>query len=249
MKPLVAKIKPASGFSHAAHIGIILLLPIVMFLLVRGEFALIALVVVVLSKWRMLAVRPRFWPAIMRANAVDIIVGVSTVLFMSQTDSWAWQLLWAALYTVWLTYIKPSSGTLMVAAQAILGQLAGLMALYLSWPNGPLYGLVPITGVICYLAARHFFDNFEEPYAKLLAYTWGYFGAALTWVLGHWLLFYSVVAQPTLLLSALGYGLAVLYYFDHSGRLSTTLRRQFIFITIAIVVVVLTVSDWGDKVV
>jgi hypothetical protein len=249
MKLLIAKLKPVGGFSYLVHFGILALLPVAIFVLVRNQFAPIALSLVVLSKWRMFAVRPRFWPAIVRANAVDIIVGISVVLFMTHTASLWWQLLWAALYAVWLIVIKPASSTLMISAQAILGQLAGLMALYLVWSDGPLYGLVPLTGLICYLAARHFFDNFDEPYTKLLAYLWGYFGAALAWVLGHWLLFYGVLAQPTLLLSALGYSLAVLYYFDHHGKLSASLRRQFIFVTIAIVIVVLTVSDWGDKVV
>jgi hypothetical protein len=83
----------------------------------------------------------------------------------------------------------------------------------------------------------------------MLAYVWGYFGAALTWLLSHWLLFYGVLAQPTLLLSTLGYGLAILYYLDHNDRLSQGLRRQFIFIMTAIVLVVLVFSDWGNKVV
>ena len=123
------------------------------------------------------------------------------------------------------------------------------MALYLAWAAGPLYGLTLLTGLICFLAARHFFDGFNEPYARLLSYVWGYFGASLAWLLGHWLLFYRIVAQPTLLLTTLGYGLAVLYYLDHSERLSKGLRRQFVFIMLAIVLVVLTFSDWGDKVV
>jgi len=107
------------------------------------------------------------------------------------------------------------------------------------------------TGAICYLSARHFFDSFDESYTKLLAYLWAYFGAALAWLLGHWLLFYAhgVISQPTLILSIIGYGLAAMYYFDHSERLNTTLRRQFIFIIVAIMFVVLTFSDWGDKVV
>ena len=57
------------------------------------------------------------------------------------------------------------------------------------------------------------------------------------------------MAQPTLLLSTIGYGMAVLYYLNHRDRLSTGVRRQFIFIMLAIVLVVLTFSDWGDKVV
>jgi hypothetical protein len=82
-----------------------------------------------------------------------------------------------------------------------------------------------------------------------LSYIWGYFGAALAWLLSHWLLFYKGVAQTTLLLSALGYGLAVLYYLDHNEKLSTALKRQLIFIMAAVVLVVLFFSDWGNKVV
>ncbi|HSX36768.1 MAG TPA: hypothetical protein VLG13_01440, partial [Patescibacteria group bacterium] len=144
---------------------------------------------------------------------------------------------------------KPKTSGLMVSVQAGIGQLAALSALYLAWSNGPLYGLTLATGLICYLAAHHFFDTFDEPYAKLLSYLWGYFGAALAWLLGHWLLFYRVVAQPTLLLTIIGYGMAVLYYLDHHERLNATLKRQFIFIMIAIILVVLVFSGWDDKVV
>jgi hypothetical protein len=83
----------------------------------------------------------------------------------------------------------------------------------------------------------------------MLAYIWGYFGAALAWLLSHWLLFYGVIAQVTLLLSTLGYGMAVLYYLDHHDRLGRGVRRQFIFIMVAIVLLILAFSDWGNKVV
>lgn len=249
MRPLLRKLKPASGFAHFFHLALLLLLPALIFVLVRLDFVQLALSIVVLSKWRMFAVRPRFWAANIRANAVDLIVGLSVVLFMQHAGGFGVQLLWAALYAAWLIYIKPASGTLMITAQAFIGQLAGLMALYLVWDSGPLYGLTLATGVICFLAARHFLDTFDEPYARMLAYIWGYFGAALAWVLGHWLLFYGVISQVALLLSALGYGLAVLYYLDHYDRLGKGTRRQIVFIMLAIVVVVLAFSDWGDKVV
>ncbi len=248
MKPLVAKIKPSKGFSHVLHLVLVALLPIMVFVLVRIEFIQLAFSVVLLSKWRMLAVRPRFWPANVRANAVDILVGLSIVVFMSHTSSALLQLLYAALYAFWLLVVKPASNMLMISAQAFIGQLCGLMALFLAWSAGPLYGLVFVTGLICYVSARHYFDSFDEPYAKLLAYLWAYFGAALLWLLGHWLLFYGVISQPTVILSTVGYGLATLYYFDHTGKLNVALRRQFIFIMLAIIVVILAFSDWGDKV-
>ncbi|MDB5164392.1 MAG: hypothetical protein JWL89_18 [Candidatus Saccharibacteria bacterium] len=249
MRLHLKKFQPASGFAHFLHIGLQVILPVAVFILVRLNFVQLALSIIVLSKWRMFAVRPRFWPANIRANAVDLMVGLSIVLFMSHSGSALIQLGWAALYAVWLIYVKPGSDLLMTTTQAFIGQLAALSALYLVWAAGPVYGLTLATGLICFLAARHFLDAFDEPYARMLAYVWGYFGAALAWLLSHWLLYYHGVAQTTLLLSTLGYGMAVLYYLDHHDRLGKGARRQFIFIMLAIVVVVLTFSDWGDKVV
>jgi hypothetical protein len=243
------KLKPTSGISHFLHLALVLVLPLVIFVLVRLEFAQLALVIVVLSKWRMLAVKPRFWAANIRANAIDLMVGLSIVLFMLHSTSLWLQVVWAVLYAIWLLFIKPGSGVLLVTAQAFIGQFMALSALYLVWADGPVYGLTFLSGLFCFMAARHFFDTFDEPYAKMLAYFWGYFGAALTWLLSHWLLFYRGVAQPTLLLATLGYGMAALYYLDHYDRLSKGLRRQFIFIMVAIVLVLITFSDWGDKVV
>ena len=247
MRPLIAKITPSGGFAYFLHLGLNALLPTAVFVLVRLHFIQLALAIILLSKWRMFAVRPRFWAANVRANAIDIIVGISLLIFMIHAGSVWWQLLWGVAYGGWLLALKPSDDTLLVALQALVGQMFGLMALFSF--DAPLSVLVVGAGVICYMAARHFFDEFDEPYTKLLAYLWGYFAAALTWVLGHWLLFYGSLAQPTLLLLVIGYGFAALYYFSHIDRLSTILRRQFLFIMLAIVIIVLAFSDWGNKVV
>jgi hypothetical protein len=249
MRLLLQKFKPASGFSHFFHLFLLVVLPISVFILVRLGFVQIALSLIILSKWRMFAVRPRFWPANIRANSVDLIVGLSTVLFMSHTSSLWLQIIFALLYATWLIFIKPASTLFMTSVQAFIAQFYGLTALFLVWTDGPIYALTLMTGLICFLSARHFLDSFDEPYARMLSYFWGYFGAALAWLLCHWLQFYQTVAMPTLLLSTLGYGLAVLYYLDHNERLNKGLRRQFIFIMVAIVLVVLAFSDWGDKVV
>lgn len=250
-KLLPFKLKPAAGMSHALHLGLLILLPLAVFILVRlgDTFIKLAYAMVLLSKWRMFAVRPRFWPAIVRANSVDIIVGLSVVLFMNHTQSQLLQLLWAVLYGVWLIYVKPATSMFMTTLQAGVGQLCGLMAVYLVWAGQPLYVLVLATGAICTLAARHFFDTFDEPYAKLLSYFWGYIGASLAWLLGHWLLFYGVLGQPTLMLSVIGYSLAGLYYFDHNEKLSSGIKMQFVFVMIAILTIIIAFSDWGDKVV
>jgi hypothetical protein len=251
-KLLPSKLKASAGISHSLHLGLLVLLPLVMLILVRlgDTFIKLAYAIVLLGKWRMFAVRARFWPAIIRANSVDIIVGLSTVLFMNHSTSSPWlQLLWAVFYGIWLVYLKPATSMFMTTLQAGIGQLYGLMAVYLVWASQPLYIVVLTTGTVCTLAARHFFDTFDEPYAKLLSYFWGYIGAALAWLLGHWLLFYGFVSQPTLILTVLGYGLAGLYYFDHNERLNVGVKRQFVFFMVAILLIILTFSDWGDKVV
>jgi hypothetical protein len=245
MRPLINKIKPAKGFSRLAHRATNLVLVLLVFVLVRIDFPQLALALILLSKWRMLAVRPRFWPALVRYNSVDIIVSVALLVCMAHTDQQLTQLIWAGVYALWLIVIKPATGALMVSVQATTGLLFGLSAIFLEWGGSPLYWLILSTATVCYLVARHFFDSFDEPYAKLLSYLWAFFAASLTWVLGHWLLFYGPIAQPTLLLVAVGYGLAALYYLDHNDKLSNLVRAEIMATTCAItiaVVVSLTVN-------
>lgn len=247
MRQLAAKIKPASGFSHLVHIGLLILLPALVFVFVRINLVGLAIAIIVLSKWRMLAVKPRHWPANVRANSIDIIVGLSFLIFMIYSSTQITQLMWAASYGIWLILLKPKSGLLAVSLQAFIGQLLGLSALFLYWGDAPIYVLVGLGWLACYAAARHFFSSFDEPLTRFFSYVWGYFGAALIWILGHWLLFYGVVSQPTLLLSVIGFGLGGLYYLKETDRLSLVLRRQIIFVMAAVIVIVLAFSDWGDK--
>lgn len=244
---ITSKLKPAQGFSHYFHLGLTTFLPAIIFVLVRIDFVQLAFLLILLSKWRMFVVRPRYWIANIAANAVDIIVGISIVVFMDHTSSPGLQLIWAALYGVWLIFVKPASGVLSVSVQALIAQVLGLIALYLAWREAPMLGIVLVTWLISYLSARHFFTSFEDEYASLYAHTWGYFSAALTWLLSHWLLFYGVIPQPALLLSVMGFSFAGIYYLSETERLTPLIRRQIMFIMFAIITVVLVFSDWGDK--
>lgn len=244
---ILSRLKPKKGFAHILHILLSAAVPAIVYVLVRMEFNQIAVAVVLLSKWRMLAVKPRFWPANVRANAVDIIVGISTIVFMTNSQTVSWQLFWALLYAVWQVGIKPSRSVIMVSLQALIGQTYGLMGIFIAWPAISLWGLVIAGWTVCYLSARHYLSSFDEQYTSLYSHTWGYFAAALMWLSSHWLTYYGLVAQPTLLLTVLSFGLGSLYYLNETDRLSVFMRRQIIFIMFAVVVVVLLFSDWGDK--
>ncbi|MDZ7744286.1 MAG: hypothetical protein U5K77_00790 [Candidatus Saccharibacteria bacterium] len=247
MNKIASKIKPRGGFAHVLYVAFNILIPVVMYVLMQWGLVMLALAVVLLAKWRMLAVQPRHWWPNIRANAVDIIVGLAILGFMTQTGSSGMQALFALLYGIWLIVLKPKADILSVSLQAFVAHTFGLIAIFSVWGSAPTGVMVLSAGVVGYVCARHFFTSFDERHTPLYAHTWGYFCAALVWILSHWLLFYNFLPQPALLLTVLGFGLAGLYYLEQTDRLSILLRRQFMFIMVAIVVVVLAFSDWGDK--
>lgn len=244
MNKFVSAIKPYKGFSEVIHVFLVILLPLTMLLFVMLELVWLAFILVLLSKWRILTVRSRYWPSLFRANAVDLTTGLSILAFMSVANSSLTQIGLTVAYAMWLLWLKPYSDTNRVALQAAISQALGLVALFNIWGDGPTLGLMIGAWGVCYFSAYHFFLGFEEPRSSLYALSWGYFGAALVWILSHWLLFYGIVSQPTLILSFIGYGLAGLYYLDRAEKLSDLAKKQIVFTVVAILIVVLVFSNW-----
>lgn len=244
MPRAISKYKPAAGFSHLAHLILRILLPVLAYILVRTDFVSLAILLIFISKWRMFAVKPRYWLANLVSSGVDIMVSVSLVLFMSNTSVQWWQLFWTALYIGWLLWLKPKSDPVSISAQAFVGQLLGISVLYLKFGDWPLAALVFGTWGVAYLSARHFLTSFEEPRTTLLSNAWAYFAGSLAFILGHWLLFYGSVPQILVILTTVGYGLAALYYLDATERLNARLMRQLLGIMCVILLIVLVFSDW-----
>ncbi len=244
---LTSKIRPTKGFSHFLHVVFIAVIPLAVLLLVRLNLDILALLLILLSKWRMFAVKPHHWVPHIRTNAVDIIVGVSLLACMSSTGALTWQLLWVAVYEFWLLALKPRSSVLMVSLQAMIAQTLGFVSIFFVFENAYLAFMVLSYGFIAYFCARHFLSSFDEPHAQILASQWGFFAASLMWVLAHWLLFIGPIAQPALILSVLGYGLGGLYYLEETDKLSQLVRRQVLLVMITIILVILVFSNWGDK--
>lgn len=248
MKLLRRATKRRKGaFSALLHILLVALLPLLLYVFVRLEFGYIAVILVLLSKWRMFAVKPRHWLVNMRSNAVDIFVGLSVVVFMVLVSDAAVQIAWALLYTGWLLFIKPRSSALWIGGQALIAQAAALAAIFQYWSDATTSILVMLVWAVTYLCARHFLTAYDESMSRATAYVWAFFASSITWLSGHWLIFYGPVAQPALLLTALSYGLASMYYLDHKDRLTKSLQRQFISGMTIIVLFLIVFSDWSDK--
>ncbi len=241
--------KPANlGLSTLLHILVTAALPVMFYILVRLDFGWIAVALLFLSKWRMFALKVRHWPASIRGNSVDIITGLSFIIFMVVSTSQTSQLLWAAIYAAWLLVIKPQTSALWIGVQALFSQALSLAAVYYFYSDASILTLVILTWMITYSCARHFLTAFDEAMSRATAYAWAFFGACIAWLSGHWLIFYGAIAQPALLICVLAYGLASIYYLEHTDRLAKNTRRQFIFVMAAVVMFIILFSDWSDKI-
>lgn len=148
---------------------------------------------VLLSKWRVLAVRARYWAANLRANMVDAIVGLSIVtLIYASIGSLSTQIVLAVLYTVWLLFIKPRSKYIFVAIQAIIGLVFGLNSLMVVSYDWPASAVVAVAWLIGYSATRHVLSAERESHINFLSLLWAFVIAELTWLTYHWTVGYTL---------------------------------------------------------
>lgn len=244
---LVTKFRPGKGFAHFFHLSFIALIPLFVWFFVRLDLVGVAFTLLLLSKWRMFAVHPRHWVAHIRSNAVDVISGLSFIVFIVQSSNLWLQLLWVLLYEVWLLFIKSGSSPLMVSLQALIAQTSGAVAIFLAFKGADLAVYVLGFWLIAYFSSRHFMGVFDELHGSLISSIWAFFAGSLMWVLGHWLIFFGPIAQPALLITVLSVCLSSMYYLEKHKRLHDNIRRQLIFSMLAMVFVIVVFSDWGDK--
>jgi hypothetical protein len=169
----------------------------------------LALGLVLISKWRVLAVRARYWFVNIRSNLVDIIVSVSVVLHLytidtaNITDFRKFILLGiaTALYIVWLLIIKPRSKRTYVAAQAGIAVLLGTAALYTVSFSWPVSVVVVGMWLIGFSAAYHILSTYDdETHPSFLSLAWGVVFAEIGWVAYHWTIAYSLPVVMSLMI-------------------------------------------------
>lgn len=157
------------------------------------ESPLPAFALILLSKWRVLAVRPRYWFANVQANLVDFIVSLSVVVLLyAATEAVVVQILLTLLYIAWLLYVKPRSKRLFVAIQAGTAIFLGVTAL-LSVSYGWMSSLVVVCmWLIGYSAARHVLSSYDETHVTFYSLIWALLIAELGWLMYHWTFAYTL---------------------------------------------------------
>jgi len=156
----------------------------------------LAILLVLLSKWRVLAVRLRYWWSNIQANMVDIIVGVSIVslMYLPEMPLFA-QVFLAIFYAIWLVVIKPLSKRWQMLLQSFVAVGLGVSALYSVSYNWPVFLVVLAMFIIGYSSARHFLNTYEEEEIVFLSGIWGILMAELGWLAYYWAYGYKIVSS------------------------------------------------------
>ncbi|PKL31713.1 hypothetical protein CVV43_01125 [Candidatus Saccharibacteria bacterium HGW-Saccharibacteria-1] len=167
-----------------------------------------AFILVLLSKWRVLAVRSRFWAANIQANLVSVIVDFSYIIILyksslssiNSTQNFIFQAILVTIYVFWLLYLRPKSKRVYVVAQAGLAVFAGITAIYAityGWIASPVVLLVWLVG---YATARHVLSSYEEDHLLFLSLVWGLVIAEIGWLAYHWTVAYRLPFITNLML-------------------------------------------------
>ncbi len=170
---------------------------------------IIGLILVLLSKWRMFAVRPRYWMLNLKSNLVDLIVGFSFVLitYCSGTTIAIVHAVLAVLYSFWLVVLKPRSDDISTDIQSVCAIFFGTTALCLMAANADSIFFVLGEFVIGYAAARHVLVQGDGENYGILLVSSGLVAAEIAWLSHSWLIVYSfaetgiIIPQLSIILS------------------------------------------------
>lgn len=209
------------------------------------ENPLPAFLLILLSKWRILAVRPQYWLANVVANAIDMILGLSFVIFLyAASGAFVAQVILTLLYIAWLLLLKPQSKRHWVVLQAGIGVFFGVGALmqvsYDWWASAVVLGM----WVIGYTAARHILTAYKEPHFALLSLIWGLVTAEIGWMAYHWNFAYNLPAAGDLQLSQAALIVALISFLGERTYASYH-RNKVVKLSEIILPILLCVSSIG----
>lgn len=235
---LIKSVARRSQLSDVIYIVLnVALVLAVLILTISFQPPILAYLLVLVSKWRVLAVRPRFWWANLQTNTVDVLVGFSVVTLIWQASgSLIAQVLLGVLFAGWLLVIKPRSSRSAMVVQAGISQFLALTALFSGAHLVDSSLVVLLCFVIGFVSARHVLVAYEDSQITFLSAIWGFFVAEMGWLGYHWVVAYGIVANLMLPQVAIVAGLAgfvVTRFFDamaQGGKYMPLLRAPLMFV-------------------
>ena len=216
---------------------------------VINELLALAFVILLLSKWRVVATQPRFWLRNLINNSCDILFGASTVSlmyyyqeqFISQsllgadtTRSWL-VLGLAVVLLIWQLLIKPRSSDGWVAIQSAGSLSVAQLAIWTYYPQYFDSGLllIVLSTTAAFIAGYHYARQTDEYEGRIATYMllWSSIFAMFGWLGWLWNVQYVLPGAflvPQIVLSGgiTGYYLATLVAINARSRADR--RTQFL---------------------
>ncbi len=222
----------------------------------------VGVLLVFISKWRIFAVRPRFWFLNLKSNLIDIITGVSIILLAYKFGE-VWCLahfLLTIIYSVWLLFIKPLSTENGTIIQSLFAVFFGTTAATLIASSFDPIVIVAAEFIIGYGASRHLLAQKTEGKFTMLSLVCGLLCAEISWLSFSWSIIYTffnnmsftlfglkiacdiIIPQLSIILSIATFALTKVYYSitKHDGKIIKSdilLPTLFAIITIAVIVI------------
>lgn len=236
-------------------LNICLALALMLIINTTGSLAL-AFGLVLLSQWRVLAVRVRYWNVNIQANLVSLIVSLSYVISLYNINYSGLQpvrvsliqLFFAATYCIWLLFIRPKSKKFYIMLQANIALFFGTMSIFsmsYGWPSSVVIVLVWLVG---YATSRHLLTSYSETHVTLLSLIWGFMMSQIGWLTYHWTIAYRfpiiesiLIPQASiimLLVGFLGYNLYNSYYENQKIKISDVILPAILTIALSMTLLI-----------
>ena len=180
--------------STMVHIFLNLLLGVgAVLVTVLSNSPILGLILVLASKWRVFAVRARYFMLNLKSNLADIIVGISVVLiaYYAGPAFLPVDFVLMAFYSIWLLFIKPLSSETATMVQSLITVFMGITASVIMTANLDAIAITLLSFLIGYSASRHILSQSEDRDFTLTTLVCGLLFAEIAWLCHSWSIIYT----------------------------------------------------------
>lgn len=184
--------------SGAVHIFLNILLGIgAVLVTVFSSSPLFGFLLVLVSKWRIFAVRRRYLWLNLKSNLVDLIVGMSVVLlsYYAGNTLLPVDFVLMSFYVIWLVIIKPLSSENATLAQSLIAVFLGISATtFVTAGQSPVF-MIFLAFLVGYAASRHVLSQTSNRDFTMTTLVCGLIFAEIAWLCQSWAIVYTFGAS------------------------------------------------------
>ena len=153
----------------------------------------LGIILVVMSKWRIFAVRRRYLWLNIKSNLVDLIVGLSIVLlsYYAGSSLAPVHFVLITIYTIWLLILKPMSSEHANLVQSLIAVFLGISTSTIITANINAAVAVVLAFLIGYAASRHVLAQTNSQDFTLTTLICGLVFAEIAWLCHKWAIVYT----------------------------------------------------------